>query len=117
MQFQVVPDREPYIVKPQVSPSCAPGSTCPFSVEVHNLGDATDVFELSLDSSTLPSNWGVQFAWTQDPNVLVRPDTPVDVALTMTIPVDAIPDSMFSFSLTAISQNNTIRTFTEVIDI
>ena len=117
MQFQVVPDREPFIVKPQVSPSCAPGSTCPLTVEVQNLGDATDVFELSIDSSTLPNNWGVQFAWTQDPNILVRPDTPVDVALTMTIPTDAIPDSMFSFSLTAISQNNSIRTFTEVIDI
>ena len=117
MQFQVVPDREPFIVKPQVSPSCAPGSTCPLTIEVQNLGDATDVFELSIDSSTLPNNWGVQFAWTQDSNILVRPDTPVDAALTMTIPTDAIPDSMFSFSLTAVSQNNSIRTFTEVIDI
>lgn len=117
MQYQVIPDREPYIVKPEVSPSCAPGSTCPLSIEVQNIGDATDVFDLTIDSSSLPSNWGVQFAWTQDSSILVRTDAPVFVALTMTIPPDAIPDSMFSFSLTATSQNNSIRTFTETIDI
>ncbi len=117
MQFQVVPDRDPFIVKPSVSPACAPGTTCPFSIEVRNLGDATDVFELSIDSTTLPNDWGVQFAWTQDSNVFVRPDTPVLVDFTMTIPANAIPDSMFSFSLTATSQNNSIRTFSETIDL
>ena len=117
MQYQVIPDREPYIVKPEVSPACPPGSTCPFSIEVLNIGDATDVFDLTLDTSTLPSNWGVQFAWTQDSSVLVRTDSPVLVDLTMTIPVDAIPDSMFSFAITATSQNNSIRTVTESIDI
>ena len=117
MQFQVVPDREPYVVKPELTPSCPPGNTCPISIEVRNLGDATDVFDLVIDSSTLPNGWGVQFAWTQDSSILVRTDTPVYVDLTMTIPQDAIPDSMFTFSLTANSQNNSIRTHTQPIDI
>ena len=117
MQFQVVPDREPYVVKPELTPSCPPGNTCPISIEVRNLGDATDVFDLVIDSSTLPNGWGVQFAWTQDSSILVRTDTPVYVDLTMTIPQDAIPDSMFTFSLTANSQNNSIRTHTQPIDV
>ena len=117
MQFQVVPDREPYIVKPETSESCPPGSTCPFSIEIQNLGDATDVFDLTIDSSTLPSNWGVNLAWTQDSSVLVRIDTPVMVDFSLTIPLDAIPDSMFSFALTAVSQNNSIRTHTQSIDV
>ena len=117
MQFQVIPDREPYIVKPEVSESCPPGSTCPFSVEIQNLGDATDVFDLTIDSSTLPPNWGVNLAWTQESSVLVRTDTPVMIDFSLTIPLDAIPDSMFSFALTAVSQNNSIRTHTQNIDV
>jgi hypothetical protein len=81
------------------------------------LGDATDVFDLTIDSSTLPPNWGVNLAWTQESSVLVRTDTPVMIDFSLTIPLDAIPDSMFSFALTAVSQNNSIRTHTQNIDV
>jgi len=117
MQFQVVPDREPYIVKPEITPSCPPGNTCYFSIEIQNLGDATDVFDLTIDRSTLPSNWDVNLAWTQESSVLVRTDSPVEVEFSVTIPPDAIPDSKFSFSLTAISQNNSVRSHTRSIDV
>ena len=117
MQFQVVPDREPYIVEPESPPSCQPGSSCSFSIEIKNLGDATDVFDLTIDTPTLPSNWDVNLAWTQDSSVLVRTDTPVFVDFTLTVPSDAIPDSMFSFSLTAVSQNNSARIHTQSIDV
>ena len=117
MQFQVIPDREPFIVKPETSVTCSPGSSCPFSIEIQNLGDATDVFDLSIDTSALPANWMVNLAWTQESSVLVRTDTPVMVDFSLTIPTDAIPDSMFSFSLTALSQNNSIRSHTQNIDV
>ena len=117
MQFQVIPDREPFIVKPETSVTCSPGSSCPFSIEIQNLGDATDVFDLSIDTSALPANWMVNLAWTQESSVLVRTDTPVMVDFSLTIPTDAIPDSMFSFALTALSQNNSIRSHTQNIDV
>ena len=117
MQFQVIPDREPFIVKPETSVTCSPGSSCPFSIEIQNLGDATDVFDLSIDTSALPANWMVNLAWTQESSVLVRTDTPVMVDFMLTIPTNAIPDSMFSFSLTALSQNNSIRSHTQNIDV
>jgi len=117
MQFQVIPDREPHIVKPETTPSCIPGSTCSFSIEVRNLGDATDVFDLSIGTQTLPSTWDINLAWTQDSSVLVRIDTPVFVDFTLTVPADAVSDSMFHFDLTAISQNNSIRSHTQSIDV
>ena len=117
MQYQVVPEREPYIVKPDNPQSCPPGETCYFSVEVRNLGDATDVFDLTIDRSTLPSTWDVNLAWTQESSILVRTDSPVEVEFTLTIPIDAIPDSKFSFSLTAISQNNSVRSHTQSIEV
>jgi len=117
MQYQVLADREPYIVKPESAPSCPPGNTCSFSVEIQNLGDATDVFDLTIDTPTLPSSWDVNLAWTQESSVLVRTDSPEEVEFTLTIPNDAIPDSMFSFSLTAVSQNNSIRSHTQSIDV
>ena len=117
MQFQVMPDREPYVVQPEFSPTCPPGSSCAFSVEVQNKGDATDVFELDIGDSNLGSGWSVNFGWTQSEDVLVRPDTPVHVDFLLTVPQNAIPDSMFEFTLTATSQNSSMRTHTQSIDV
>ncbi|MBL6885026.1 MAG: hypothetical protein ISR21_04955, partial [Candidatus Poseidoniaceae archaeon] len=117
MQFQVMPDREPYILRPEVAPACPPGSSCPFSLEVQNRGDATDVFVLDLDTSNLGQGWNVNFGWTQSENVLVRPDTPVNVDFILTVPETAIPDSMYEFSLTATSQNISTRSHTQDIDV
>ena len=117
MQFQVMPDREPYVVQPEFAPSCPPGSSCPFSVEVQNVGDATDVFELEIGNSNLGPGWNVNFGWTQSVDVLVRPDTPVHVEFLLTVPQNAIPDSMFEFTLTATSQNSSMRTHTQNIDV
>ena len=117
MQFQVMPDREPYILRPEVAPACPPGSSCPFSLEVQNRGDATDVFVLDLDTSNLGQGWNVNFGWTQSENVLVRPDTPVNVDFILTVPETAIPDSMYEFSLTATSQNTSTRSHTQDIDV
>lgn len=117
LQFQVMPDREPYIVQPEFPPSCAPGSSCPFSVEIQNKGEATDVFELSIEDSNLGAGWSVNFGWTQSEDVLVRPDTPVHVEFLLTVPQNAIPDSMFEFTLLAKSQNITMRTHAQDIDV
>lgn len=43
VQFQVLPDREPLIIQPSERPACPPGYTCPFEVEVQNIGDATSM--------------------------------------------------------------------------
>ena len=117
MQFQVVPDREPFIVRPESAPRCPPGSSCGFTVEIQNLGGAVDVFELSINDIDLPEGWSVHYGWTQVQDVLVRPNTPVLVEFTLTVPGNAIPDSMNSFTLTAVSQNNSIRSYTQTIDV
>ena len=109
VQFQVLPDREPFIVQPEVRPTCPPGYSCPFTVEVQNIGDATDVFDLSIEQGALPEGWSVQLAWTQSTSIMVRPDTPVQVAMTMTIPSTAAPDTVAPFTLIAQSQNNTAK--------
>ena len=117
MQFQVMPDREPYIIRPEVAPACPPGSSCQFSLEVQNRGDATDVFALDIDTSNMGQGWNVNFGWTQSENVLVRPDTPINVDFILTVPETAIPDSMYEFSLTATSQNSSMRSHTQDIDV
>ena len=109
VQFQVLPDREPFIVQPDIRPTCPPGYSCPFTVEVRNIGDATDVFDLTIEQDALPEGWTVQLAWTQSTSIMVRPDTPVQVALTMTVPTSAAPDTVAPFTLIAQSQNNTAK--------
>lgn len=117
VQFQVLPDREPFIVIPEQRPSCPPGYTCPFEIEVQNIGDATDVFDLSIDQQSLPQGWSVQFSWTQDTSVLVRPDQPVQVGMSMTVPVGATPDTVVAFKLHATSQNNSMKHHSIEIDV
>ena len=53
VQFLVKADRIPVIVPPTVRPSCPPGYTCTFDIELTNQGGATDVFDLMLDTSTV----------------------------------------------------------------
>ncbi len=117
IQYQVLPDREPLIIQPETRPACPPGYTCPFEIEVRNIGDATDVFDISLDHLGLPEQWTVQLSWTQSESILVRPDTPVMVGLTMTVPSTATPDTVVSFTMIAQSQNNSAKSHGLVIDV
>ena len=117
VQFQVLPDREPLIIQPDERPACPPGYTCPFEVEIQNIGDATDVFDLVIDQASLPSGWGVQFSWAQSTSILVRADQPVLVSLSMTVPLDATPDTVVPFSIQATSQNNTEKSHSLNINI
>ena len=117
VSFQVKPNRVPNIVIPDQRPSCAPGQTCNFQIEIQNIGQATDVFSISTDISQLASGWNVQLAWSQPSGVLVRPEMPVFVNLQMTVPSDAIPDSTTDFDLIATSQNDSSKFDVEEISI
>ena len=117
VQFQVLADRIPLITEPEQRPSCPPGNTCTFSALVENIGAATDVFDLSIDQTSLASGWQVGLEWTQASSILVRPDTPVVIFMTMTLPNNCAPDTISSFKLTATSQNDSRRFHEIEIDI
>ena len=109
MQFQVIPDRIPEIILPSSIPSCQPGNTCTFEVGVTNIGGATDVFDIQIDSSELPLGWSVALAWSQPISVLSQPGIINDILMTYTVPSDALPDSIGKFDLKIISQNDSSR--------
>ena len=117
MQFEVLPDRIPMIVPPNPNPSCQPGNTCTFNVEIKNIGGAADVFELSIDSQILPLGWSVAFAWSQPTSILSTPGITQSVLMTFTVPGNAVPDSIGKFELIARSQNDSSRVDVEEIDL
>ncbi len=117
VQFQVLADRIPLITAPEQRPNCPPGNTCTFSALVENIGAATDVFDLTIDQTSLASGWQVGLEWTQASSILVRPDTPVQIFMTMSLPNDCAPDTISSFKLTATSQNDSRRSHEVEIDI
>jgi len=112
VQFLVMADRIPVIIPPSIRPSCPPSYTCTFEVGITNHGDATDVFDVSFDTSSLPSGWSVGLAWSQSSSVLLRPDDVVNVLMTMTIPATAAPDTIVDVEFTLTSQNDTSRVAT-----
>ncbi|RPG79511.1 MAG: hypothetical protein CBC77_002570 [Euryarchaeota archaeon TMED117] len=117
MQFQVLADRIPFIQQPDFKPKCAPGSTCLFEVEVSNIGQATDVFDLNTESKSLANGWSVSLSFDQLSSIRLTPNQPMNVRFLMTVPSDAAPDTTGDFWLTLTAQNDTSRTITEAITI
>ncbi len=117
VQFLVKADRIPVIVPPTVRPSCPPGYTCTFDVELTNQGGATDVFDLMIDASTVPDDWSVDLSWSQTNSVLIRPGESVQAMFMMTTPTDAAPDTVVEFDLSLTAQNDTTRVDVKTIPI
>ena len=115
--LKVLPDRLPEIVLPEVTPRCSPGTSCDFPIEIKNVGEATDVFTLSLEDKNIPTGWSIALAWNQSTNVLVRVDTPVQIWLTSTIPEGVEPDVTGESWLTATSTNDSRRSDLEVVEV
>ena len=114
---KILPDRIPDIIVPEFTPRCHPGSTCYFPITLLNIGEATDVFDITIAAKNVPVNWSISLAWNQSSSVQVRTDNPVEIWLTSTISSEAEPDTIAEIWLTATSTNDSRRTDTEVIDI
>ena len=117
MQFQVLADRIPFIHQPDIKPKCAPGSSCLFELEISNIGQATDVFDLKTESKNLESGWSVSLSFDQITSVRLTPNQPVNVRFLMTVPSDAVPDKTGDFWFTLTAQNDTSRTITESVTV
>lgn len=115
MQFQVSADRIPHIHIPEVKPKCAPGSSCAFYVEVENIGQATDVFDLQVAPKSMDQGWNVNLAFDQSSSIRLIPNQIQSVKFVMTVPSGETPDKTGDFWFTMIAQNDTSRTTTEAI--
>ncbi len=109
VQFLVKADRIPVIHPPAVRPSCPPSFTCTFEVGVSNEGEATDVFDLSTDMTSVPNDWNINLAWTQSSSLLIKPNETVQVMFTMSVPADEAPDTVVEFDMTLQAQNDSSR--------
>ena len=117
MSFTVLADRIPVLKAPEVRPSCPAQQSCPFTLELANEGGASDVFDLDVDATTLPTGWSVDFAWSQPTSVLVRPGDTEVLNMVLTVPQGAQPDTVRSVSMTAVAQNDTTRSSTIDVDV
>ena len=115
--LKVLPDRLPDVIVPEVTPRCSPGVSCSFSVELENIGQATDVFSLSLADKNIPTGWSISLAWNQSTDVLVRVDTPRQIWMTANIPEGVEPDVSGEVWLTATSTNDSRRFDVEAIEV
>ncbi len=117
VQFLVQADRIPIVTPPAVRPSCPPSYSCTFEIDLENIGDATDVFDLSYDLTSLPTGWDVGFKWSQPTSIQLRPNEPTTAMMTMTVPVGVAPDTVVSFDFTMRAQNDSTRAATVSVDI
>ena len=115
--IKILPDRQPEIIVPEFTPRCQPGLTCNIPITIENIGEATDVFELSMVDKNVPTGWNLDFALNQTNDILVRVDKPVIIWLDVTVPSGEEPDVTAQIWLTATSTNDSRRYDTKVIEI
>ncbi len=117
VQYLVKADRVPVIHPPSVRPSCPPSFVCTFEIELENQGQATDVFDLSVDTTALPNDWSVSLAWSQATSVLIRPSETVQASFIMSVPANEPPDTVVEFDLVMRAQNDTSRVAIQTVPI
>lgn len=115
--IKILPDRLPDVIRPDPTPRCAPGTTCQLPVSIENIGEATDVFTITIEDKNVPTGWSIALSTNQSSSVLVRVDTPAQVWLSATVPSNAEPDVTAEVWLTATSTNDTRRYDTETIEV
>jgi len=115
--IKILPDRLPDVIRPDPTPRCAPGTTCQFPVSIENIGEATDVFTITIEDKNVPTGWSIALSTNQSSSALVRVDTPAQVWLSATVPSNAEPDVTAEVWLTATSTNDTRRYDTETIEV
>ena len=114
---KILPDRLPSVIPPDPTPRCAIGNICHFPVMIENIGEATDVFTISIEDKNMPVGWNVGLSANQSNSILVRVDTPVEVWMDVSVPQHAEPDETAEVWLTATSTNDTRRYDMEIIEI
>ena len=115
--FTVLADRIPVLHAPESRPLCPPEQTCAFSMSLSNEGAGSDVFDLGMDTSSLPQGWEVGFAWSQDESVLVRPGEVVGIDLLLSVPEGAPADTTTTFTMHATAQNDSTRVSSVDVDL
>ena len=115
--FTVLADRIPVLHAPEPRPMCPPEQTCAFAMSLSNEGAGSDVFDLAMDTSSLPQGWEVGFAWAQDESVLVRPGESVAIDLLLTVPEGAPADTTSTFTMHATAQNDSTRVSSIDVDV
>ncbi|MBT3771484.1 MAG: hypothetical protein HOE92_03795 [Euryarchaeota archaeon] len=92
MSVNVDPDFIPEIQEMTSIPACAPGSTCEFFVEVNNIGDASDSFDLSVRDINIRSGWTLGLSWSQVSPITISAGSSEMVKFVISVPADAEPD-------------------------
>ena len=81
---KVLPDRLPDVFAPEITPDALLVQR-DFPVTIANVGQATDVFSISVEEKYIPTGWSIDLSLNQSTNVLVRVDKPAQVWLSATV--------------------------------
>lgn len=95
--------------------SAKPSQSAIYTIEVHNLGNVIDTFDITLVFDDFGTTYqafptAIQSAWTtlDDPTITLNPFSSDTTALTITVPPDwaGMEDATYTFDVTATSQTD-----------
>ncbi|MDP6010460.1 MAG: hypothetical protein QF707_01575 [Candidatus Poseidoniaceae archaeon] len=110
--IRVLPDHVPLILEQTDMPTCFAGYSCEFFVDVDNIGDSSDIFDITVSPFDIREGWSLGLAWDQDSSITIAPGVPETVKFIVSVPDDEVPDVYSSVTLEVTSRSDSSRSDT-----
>jgi len=107
--IRVLPDHIPLIAEQENMPTCVAGHSCEFFIEVNNIGDSADIFDITVSPFDIREGWSLGLAWDQSSAITIAPDVPETVKFIVSVPEDEVPDVYSSVTLEVTSRSDSSR--------
>ncbi len=114
-KINVLPDHIPSIIELQTTPTCAAGNSCEFFVQVENIGDSIDTFDLTVSPFDLRQGWSLGLAWDQNSAVQIAPGNPANIKFIVSVPEGEDPDVSSSVTMEVTSRSDPSRSDSSLI--
>ena len=113
--IRVLPDHIPLILEQVNMPTCVAGYSCEFFVDIDNVGDSLDIFDIMVSPFDIREGWSLGLAWDQDSAITIVPGVPETVKFIVSVPENEVPDVYSSVTLEVTSRSDSSRSDSELI--
>ena len=114
--IRVLPNHIPLIIEQQSIPTCAAGNSCEFFVQIENIGDSADIFDVTVTPFDLREGWSMGLSWDQNSAVEISPGTPANIKFLVNVPEGEYPDVISSVTLDVASRSDPSRIDSSIVE-
>ena len=109
LEITVDPSYIPHIVEQNQPAVCSSGNSCEFFIEVENIGEGLDSFDIIVTPLNVLEGWTLGLAWDQQNSITIAPNQSEMVKFVVSVPPNIDPDLISSVWLEVSSNSDPTR--------